>query len=194
MCTRAMLLDQGVLCFFLPPTTPKPCPGLHPGLSFSPNPTNWRGPILQMKKMPPGPWPPAQLAESELLRPQSPLSCCHVGRAQGCLLWDSSSRSGGGWPVFPLEAVARPAPSLVPGAGWGSRGARGPEPLAWPPPLPPPSGSVRLPLGDEAKSLLAWPVCSWVSGPAWDPGGHSGGGAALLRASLGASPQLSGTS
>lgn len=59
VCTLAMLLDQGVLCFFLPPTTPNPCPGLHPGLSFSPNPTNWRGPILQMKKMPPGPWPPA---------------------------------------------------------------------------------------------------------------------------------------
>ena len=85
-----------------------------------------------------------------------------------------------------------PPPTLVPGVGWGSPGARGPEPFAWPPPPPPPSGSVWLPLGDEAESLLAWSVCSWVSGPAWNPGGHSDGGAALLMASLGASPQLSG--
>ena len=124
--TRAMLL---FFFFFTTHHPPEPCPGLHPGLSFSPNPTNWRGPILQMKKMPPGPWPPAQLAESELPRPQSPLSCCHVGRAQGCLLWDSSSRSGGGRPVFPLEAVARSAPHTGP---WGWLGFSGsPRPRAF---------------------------------------------------------------
>lgn len=114
-------------CFFFTTHHPGPCSGLHPGLSFSPDPTNWRGPILQMKKMPPGPWPPAQLAESELPRPQSPLSCCHVGQAQGCLFWDSSSRSGGGRPVFPLEAVTRPAPHTSPWGWLGFSGSRRPR-------------------------------------------------------------------
>ena len=126
---RCCWIKECFFFFFYHPPSPEPCPGLHPGLSFSPNPTHRGGPILQMKKMPPGPWPPAQLAESELPRPQSPPSRCHVGRAQGCLLWGSSSRSGGGRPVVPLEAVARSAPHTGP---WGWLGFSGsPRPRAF---------------------------------------------------------------
>ena len=64
-----------------------------------------------MKKMPQGPWPPARLAESELPGPQSPLSRCHVGRAQGCLLWDSSEAAVG---VGGLCSPSRLWPGLPP--------------------------------------------------------------------------------